>query len=110
MTVADWYPEARKAILSCLSSVLSIDDRLSNPDRTNDGILLPDMPLDERARLAYYQESDLLQLAHKIRNLAASADWAALVADAEVATNTARRASRAAYNERTAALTNPGGA
>lgn len=105
----DWYPAARRSIVDCLSSVLSIDERLAHPDRANDGRDWPDMPPDERARLAYFAEYDLLTFAQMIRKLAASADWEAVVTDAVVATNVARVASRAAYDERMAAMTETGG-
>lgn len=103
MADIDWLAAADKLISSCVSSILSIKDRAKNPDHNNHHEFQPDMPADERARIAYYDACDRLAVARAMREVGQLGDWPAIVRDAEEEAERARAAARDAYDTRMAA-------
>lgn len=81
----DWLKTADKLFRDALGTLLQIEHRHKHPNRDNWGQERPDMPVDERARLAYYQANDRVRLARFLRDLAMAEDWEAVVAAEEEA-------------------------
>jgi len=79
---------------------LQIEHRQKHPDHDNCNQHRPDMPVDERARLAYYQANDRARLARYLRDLALAEDWDAVVSSEEGAAERLQVAARAAYDSR----------
>lgn len=103
----DWLKSADKLFRDALGTLLQIEHRRKNPDQDDRGQERPDMPIDERARQAYYQANDRARLAGFLRDLATAEDWEAVVAAEEEAAVRLRVAAREVYDLRMAAKAGP---